>query len=535
MKRFSEQLKNKSNSIRLRATERADLRDRIESYMEYHPLPAHMKEKVKRNTRQARKKKSAIASEPFKAIPINMTYVRGLVGAFALIVIVVVPVLAEYTVPGDILYPVKTNLNEELRSSLTFSPYAKVQWETKLLERRIAEARQLARDGKFTPEVEQSVAQAIVEHTDAAATEISSLRENDADKAALAEIAFASALSVQADVLTDAQEEVEEDSNESHSIAVLTDILADVSGEVGDSYGGGSDISYESLLALVEAETTRAYELFESIKTAASPQEVEDIKRRFDDLERKITQAAEIHKKQLIQTENDENISLEEDTEQQVVSETDIELPANASTTATSSEVIKETDVVLSEEKRQEQKDAYEHEAVSMLRTVLSDLQKLIIFMTDIDVRSEISIETLIPVTPTFEEEKEAAWQDVEKLRQMQMDIEDRIGNYVRDEKLLYGAQLLAEKVAEITTLLEEENISQAQQNIHIAYALVEDVQRMLDTQPRGQIEEKEITVTEDTEGPQNEQPEQSDEEPRSVDSENLNNVEPTPTGTEGA
>ena len=39
MKRFSEQFKKKSDTIRLRASERADLRDRLVSYMEYHPLP----------------------------------------------------------------------------------------------------------------------------------------------------------------------------------------------------------------------------------------------------------------------------------------------------------------------------------------------------------------------------------------------------------------------------------------------------------------------------------------------------------------
>ena len=43
MKRFSEQLHKKSESISLKMEEKNALRERLVSYMEYHPLPASMK------------------------------------------------------------------------------------------------------------------------------------------------------------------------------------------------------------------------------------------------------------------------------------------------------------------------------------------------------------------------------------------------------------------------------------------------------------------------------------------------------------
>jgi hypothetical protein len=51
---------------------------------------------------------------------------------------------AEGALPGDILYPIKVKLNEEVRTSLTFSPEKKAAWEVERAERRIEEATLLA-------------------------------------------------------------------------------------------------------------------------------------------------------------------------------------------------------------------------------------------------------------------------------------------------------------------------------------------------------------------------------------------------------
>lgn len=51
---------------------------------------------------------------------------------------------AEGALPGDILYPIKVKLTEEVRTSLTFSPEKKAAWEVERAERRIEEATLLA-------------------------------------------------------------------------------------------------------------------------------------------------------------------------------------------------------------------------------------------------------------------------------------------------------------------------------------------------------------------------------------------------------
>ena len=67
MKRFGEQFKKQSDGIRMRTSEKNELRARLVSYMEYHPLPIEMVEK--KTVRKATV--SAIASESFFVIPFN--------------------------------------------------------------------------------------------------------------------------------------------------------------------------------------------------------------------------------------------------------------------------------------------------------------------------------------------------------------------------------------------------------------------------------------------------------------------------------
>ena len=324
MKRFSEQFKKKSDSIRMRASERRELRARIVSYMEYHPV-------VDATSATKRKRAEGIISEPFKAILINMTYVRSFAGVFALFLVVGVPFIAERSVPGDILYPVKIQLNEEVRSTLSLSPYAKVEWETQRLERRIAEARLLADEGKLTQAIEAEVAQAVKDHTTAAQKGIETMRESDSDGAAIAEITFASALAVQSEVLEGqvANDEANQTNPEGRSVVALAGVVAEARTNAENAQKTAP--SFEKLLGRVEAETTRAYELFASVRTEASPAEVASIERRLADIERKVSQAIEMHSEQGIVGEE----VVEEETEK-IASSTE------ASASSTVSEAIKD-------------------------------------------------------------------------------------------------------------------------------------------------------------------------------------------------
>lgn len=351
MKRFSEQLKKRSERVHLRASERADLRERLVSYMEYHPLP---------KTEAEKNAAAYIRSESSALIQFGSAHIRGFIGAFAAVVLIVVPVVAERALPGDVLYPVKVHFNEELRSSLSVSPYAKVEWETERLERRIAEARLLASEGKLTEDVEAEVAEAVKVHSDAAQEGIAAIRETDSEEAAIAEITFESALSVQSEVLKGTlKKEIEASGGASstpgHTVAGLAGAVEEARKNASEKR---SDVlpSYEKLVARMESETTRAYELFTAIKSAASADEIADIERRLDDIEQKMVEAARIH----------------------------IDADGSLDTTAAL--------------------EAPSLPEVALLRIALSDTQKLISFMTDIDVRENVTIDALVPVTRTPEE-----------------------------------------------------------------------------------------------------------------------------------
>lgn len=470
MKKFSEQFKKKSDNIRLRASERNDLRERLTSYMEYHQLPAEFKTQRSSLTQG---QSSGLASETFKVFFVSKTYVRSLAGVFAILLVVGIPVVAETAVPGDMLYAVKTNFTEEVRASLTLAPYAKVEWETQRLERRVAEARLLATEGKLTPETEETVAQAVQEHTDAANKEIASMRETDEDEAAMAEIAFASAMSVQSEVLQrqkQNEDESPEGGVEGRSIAALADVVQDVQSKA-DVAQAGATPSYDGLLAKVESATTDAYELSESVNKSADVEEIVDIERRLADVERKLSAAITLH------------TSVPVENEVAAVEQEILEVEVVASTTDIAQEeqnVEPEASVPVVPLDTKEQ-DA---QAIELLRAALTDVQKLIIFMTDIDVRQNVTIEKLVPVTPTNEEWTKTILNQLDEVLLMQANIELRTVPVERTEKVVLGKELLASHLTSVAQMLKNQNLDGAQQMLVEASAIVKDVKLLVGDAP---------------------------------------------------
>lgn len=279
MKRFQEQLKKKADSIRMTTTERADLRERLVAYMEYHPMP-------QTKTSKKRVDPATIPSEAYTTIKIDVLSLSRYLGAFAVLFLIVVPIVAERSVPGDVLYPVKVGFNEEVRGTLALSPYQKVEWETTRLERRIAEARLLADAGKLTPEVEAEVTKAIKGHSDAAQKGIAALSQTNGEEAALAGIAFTSALEVQSEFL-----EGEHGTTTGHSVLALASVVDEARLSAEATTATQQPVSYPRLLAQTEAETTRAYEFVKTIGRAASADEQRDIERRLSDINTKMETA----------------------------------------------------------------------------------------------------------------------------------------------------------------------------------------------------------------------------------------------------
>lgn len=82
---------------------------------------------------------------------------------------------AESALPGDLLYPIKIHVVEEVRATFTFSPLAKSQWEIRRAERRLEEAETLSEHGAMTAPIVETITKNFNEHTGRVHTRIQTL------------------------------------------------------------------------------------------------------------------------------------------------------------------------------------------------------------------------------------------------------------------------------------------------------------------------------------------------------------------------
>lgn len=94
---------------------------------------------------------------------------------------------AENSLPGEVLYPIKVKINEEVRATLALSGEAKADWEARRAERRLEELEKLAVAGKLNPEVKAKIEANFEKHAEKTKERIAKL-ESKADIKAAADI-----------------------------------------------------------------------------------------------------------------------------------------------------------------------------------------------------------------------------------------------------------------------------------------------------------------------------------------------------------
>jgi len=295
------------------------------------------------------------------------------------------------------------------------------------MERRLAEARLLAIEGKLTDAVQANVAAAVKQHSEAAQKELAMLTQSDSEEAAIAQITFASSLDAQTEAFTYTL--AKSDTRSSSSVAV-TDALQIAKLATENS---STTPSYERLLAEVENETTRAYELLESLVIDGEVIH-SDIQRRLDDVKRKLAEAI------AIMSTSTETAAIQAEESEEAEEAEEIELE---------NEQIEVAVALVSELERRQT-------AGLLLREALQTTQKLILFMTDIELASRVSVEELVPVEPTLLERQSA-------LRQALAAIKPKITRLVAkaegmtDEKIIVMVDEVTRLKSEITASTEDE------------------------------------------------------------------------------
>lgn len=96
-----------------------------------------------------------------------------------------ISISAEKAVPGDILYPVKTHVNEEIRSFAAVTPHAKAVLQVNLAERRLGEVEMLASQDKLNAETQTELEEAFENNAAALKKNVSALQSSGKSSAAL--------------------------------------------------------------------------------------------------------------------------------------------------------------------------------------------------------------------------------------------------------------------------------------------------------------------------------------------------------------
>src|SRR3990167_8075701 len=128
----------KAKEIRLEAPEKAGIKRILITYADKNPV---RKSGVVRPSIVQRSQKYALK---IKTMPIALALILLLSGGTAF--------AAEGALPGNTLYPIKTEVNEEIRGWFALSAEAEANFHTKIAEERLEETEELAVRGELTEE-----------------------------------------------------------------------------------------------------------------------------------------------------------------------------------------------------------------------------------------------------------------------------------------------------------------------------------------------------------------------------------------------
>jgi len=203
MTKFQEQLQTIGQEAKLSVDDKALMRERLVSYMEHKPI---------------RREAVTAASVSQRSWGFGFFRTHHLTGALLIALVATsstfgVSSAADGALPGDLLYPVKINVNEGIKTALLDTQEERISWERERAELRLKEASQLAAEGRLDSKNQEKVATLFAQHTEAVVKEVQEVEKDDPVLAAEVSTEFEAALDTHEAVLARLIVEQEEDAD----------------------------------------------------------------------------------------------------------------------------------------------------------------------------------------------------------------------------------------------------------------------------------------------------------------------------------
>jgi hypothetical protein len=147
---FQTKFKKTTDTVRMTSAENTRMREILSEYQSFNPI-----------------RTGAVQKSPSFFYSISHYHKRA-VAVFLILFLILsggsISYGAERALPGDTLYSLKVNVNEEIWSVLAFSDETRVEWETERAERRLEEATALAVLGNIREEIVTQIAENFETH-----------------------------------------------------------------------------------------------------------------------------------------------------------------------------------------------------------------------------------------------------------------------------------------------------------------------------------------------------------------------------------
>ena len=210
--RLTKEYFEKWKSLRLRDASKVRLQKELLEYARFHSVAEDVRMGAERR---------------FMNVPQNISFITKLyrlkttrMTALILIALLVsggTSFAAESSLPGDILYPIKVEVNENVRSAFAVSDKSEATLQTNLTERRLEEASLLAELGKLDAQTSQEIGVRLAKHyNNAKKHSDKSEMEGDIETSATVRASLEGSFRTYADVLAQLDTEIE--SNEGTSL-----------------------------------------------------------------------------------------------------------------------------------------------------------------------------------------------------------------------------------------------------------------------------------------------------------------------------